>query len=265
MYTAVIFNPVPGPPMGKNTRLSFRYWLKGTDTLRVAIYSLTNGYHRHLVVTGLPQGQWQSATVDMTLARRPDGTGGPLSEHERIDDIQFYADPTAELLIDDIILYDAAAPGEKRPFPKHIHYRAGFDTGVKDKHWPGDFEIVPEKGAFWRAVRSVPHPQLDVPWVRVHMRGERAMGEATQLTFRYRLTGADAMRVTLRNSKTKVAFETDLKGLKKDEWAEATVDFTAVRGSGGKMLAKGDRVDELQFVLPRGAELYLDDILLTVP
>ena len=36
-YNAVIFNPVPGPPMGKNTRLSFRYWLKGTGTLRVQI------------------------------------------------------------------------------------------------------------------------------------------------------------------------------------------------------------------------------------
>ena len=93
MYTAVIFNPVPGPPMGKNTRLSFRYWLKGTDTLRVQIYSLTNGYHRYLSLTGLPQGRWQSATVDMTQCRRPDGSGGPLSEDERIDDIQFYVDP----------------------------------------------------------------------------------------------------------------------------------------------------------------------------
>jgi hypothetical protein len=26
MHTAVIFNPVPGLPMGKNPRLSFRYW-----------------------------------------------------------------------------------------------------------------------------------------------------------------------------------------------------------------------------------------------
>src|SRR5262249_31004931 len=57
MYTAVIFNPVPGPPMGKNPRLSFRYWLQGTDTLRVQIYSLSNGYHRYLTVPGLPQGK----------------------------------------------------------------------------------------------------------------------------------------------------------------------------------------------------------------
>src|SRR6185295_1053712 len=53
-FKAVIFNPVPGPPMGPNTRLKFRYWLKGTDTLRVQIYSLTNGYHRHLTLSGLP-------------------------------------------------------------------------------------------------------------------------------------------------------------------------------------------------------------------
>src|SRR5262249_20935741 len=39
LYTAVIFNPVPGPPMGKNPRISFRYWLKGTSELRVQLYT----------------------------------------------------------------------------------------------------------------------------------------------------------------------------------------------------------------------------------
>ncbi len=106
VYKAVVFNPVPGPPMGKRTRLSFRYRLEGTDTLRVQLYSLTNNYHRYLVLRGLPQGQWQAATVDMTEARRPDGSGGPLSEDERIDDIQFYIAHGAELTIDDIVLYE---------------------------------------------------------------------------------------------------------------------------------------------------------------
>ncbi|MCI0360213.1 MAG: nucleoside hydrolase, partial [Planctomycetaceae bacterium] len=31
LYSAVIFNPVPGPPMGELTRLAFRYKLEGTD------------------------------------------------------------------------------------------------------------------------------------------------------------------------------------------------------------------------------------------
>ena len=137
MYTAVIFNPVPGPPMGKNPRLSFRYYVKGTDALRVQIYSLSNNYHRCLTLTELPQGKWESGTVDMTLARRPDGTGGPLSEGERIDDIQFYTDPHAELIIDDIVLYDEAGAEEKRPFPKRFLFTGWFDTGKQGKEWPG--------------------------------------------------------------------------------------------------------------------------------
>jgi hypothetical protein len=119
-FKAVIFNPVPGPPLGANTRLSFRYRLQGTDTLRVQIYSLTKNYHRFLTLTNLPQSSWQSAVVDMTQARRPDGSGGPLAADERIDDIQFYIAPEADLFIDDIVLYDAARAGETEPFPNRI-------------------------------------------------------------------------------------------------------------------------------------------------
>src|SRR6185437_229370 len=112
MYAAVIFNPVPGPPMGKQPRLQFRYRLEGTVTLRIQIYSFTNGYHRYLSLKGLPQGHWETATVDMTQVRRPDGSGGPLAENERIDDVQFYVDPRAEVLIDGFVLYDAARDDE---------------------------------------------------------------------------------------------------------------------------------------------------------
>jgi len=37
LYRAVIFNPVPGPPTGRNPRLSFQYRLDRTDTLEVRI------------------------------------------------------------------------------------------------------------------------------------------------------------------------------------------------------------------------------------
>jgi purine nucleosidase len=268
MYTAVVLNPVPGPPMGKNPRLSFRYRLKGTDTLRVQIYSLTNGYHRYLSLTNLPQDRWESATVDMTAVRRPDGTGGPLSENERIDDVQFYVDPRAELLIDDIVLHDAAGPDEKRPFPKNIHFTGLFDTGKQGKEWPGAFEIVDKQGYFWKAARSVDNPELGAPWIRLHLRGERPLGGATQLFFRYKLSGAESMRVRLVNRTVKDAHIVELKQLKKGEWAEAVVDFTAdgKRGDGsdGKP-RRGDKVDEIQFLLPKGAELLIDDVLLYEP
>jgi hypothetical protein len=256
MYSAVIFNPVPGPPMGQNTRLSFRYWLKGTDTLRIQIYTLTNGYHRHLVVKGLVQGAWQHAAVDMTKARRPDGTGGALSEHERIDDIQFYADPDAEIVIDDIVLYDAAPKDEKRPFPKRIMFTGVFDTGKQGEQWPGQFEIVADAGNFWKAARSVENAKTGTPWLSVGLRGQRALGERTQLSFRYLVTGSDSVQVRLQNSRIGKSQAKDAVNLKAEEWAEATLDFDT---------QDLPSVDEIQFVLPKGAKLLIDDLLLYEP
>jgi hypothetical protein len=248
--------------MGKNTRLSFRYWLKGTDTLRVQLYSLSNGYHRYLSIDGLPQEKWQSGTVDMTAMRRPDGTGGPLSENERIDDIQFYVDPKAELLIDDMVLYDAAAEGEKRPFPKNLHFTGLFDSGKQGKEWPGTFEIAQKKGYFWNAAKSVANADSGTPWIRLHLRGQRPLGDSTQLFFRYQLTGADTLRVGLVNATTKETQIVELKGLTQDKWAEATIDFNNAKPAKPK---KGDRTEELHFLLPKGAELLIDDVLLYEP
>jgi hypothetical protein len=166
-YTAVIFNPVPGPPMGLNTRLAFRYRLMGTDTLRVQLFSLSNNYHRRLLLPGLPQGEWRDACVDMTQMRRPDGTGGPLSDGERIDDIQFYVDPKAQLWIDDIVLYDHAET-MRGAFPRRVIFAGGFDTGAQGKEWPGEFDIVAhEKPRTWKHARS----RNGV--LRVDLRGER--------------------------------------------------------------------------------------------
>jgi inosine-uridine nucleoside N-ribohydrolase len=256
MYSAVIFNPVPGPPMGKNTRLSFRYWLKGTDTIRAQIYSLTNGYHRHLVVKDLPQDKWQHAVVDLTEARRPDGTGGPLSENERIDDIQFYIDSNAEIIIDDIVLYDAALKDEKQPFPTRIIFTGIFDTGKQGQHWPGDFEIIADAGNFWKAARSVQNEKTDKPWLRIGLRGQRRLVENTQLSFRYRLTGSDAFEVRLVNSKAAQTLSSSAKRLKANEWGKTTLEFNT---------REFPLIDEVHFLLPKGAELLIDDLLLYQP
>ncbi len=262
MYSAVIFNPVPGPPMGKNPRLSFRYFLKGTDVLKVQIYSLSKGYHRFLTLTGLPQGSWQDATVDMTDARRPDGSGGPLAEGERIDDIQFYADPRAELLIDDIVLYDEANADEKRPFPKRFLFTGGFDSGKQGKEWPGSFEIIPKQGYFWHGAKSVEIPSLKASWIELNLRGEREIGAKTQLLVRYRLTGADAMRVALVHGKSKKISVAWAKGLTSDRWSELVLDYPGAGSSPNAV--KLDRVDAIQF-LPGNAELIIDDLLLYEP
>ncbi|MBY0228557.1 MAG: nucleoside hydrolase [Gemmataceae bacterium] len=240
MWKAVIFNPVPGPPMGHETRLAFRCWLKGTDRLRVQIYSLTNGYHRHLVLEGLPQGRWIDAAVDMTQARRPDGTGGPLGKDERIDDIQFYADADAELVVSDIVLHEAAAPGETRPFPKRIVFAGGFDTGTKEKHWPGEFDLV-GGGAFWRAARSKDGK------LTVGLRGKRALPARLGVSFRYRLTGAESFAVEVGGARAAVKAG-------RGEWPRAVVE-----------MGPNEAAEEARFVLPEGAELLIDDLMIFEP
>jgi hypothetical protein len=256
MHAAVIFNPVPGPPMGKNTRLSFRYWLDGTDTLRVQLYSLSNGYHRQLVVERLQQKQWQLATVDMTQARRPDGTGGPLSEGERIDDIQFYADPDAQIIIDDIVLYEAARDGETRPFPARIIFTGWFDTGAQGREWPGEFMLVADAGNFWRAAQSVENRKTGRPWLRIGLRGLRALGEKSAISLRYRLKGAQSLEIRLVNSATGARQIAEVESPKQDVWADAKVELET------KKLAS---VDEIHLLVPKGGELLVDDLLLFEP
>jgi inosine-uridine nucleoside N-ribohydrolase len=254
MHTAVIFNPVPGPPMGKNTRLNFRCFLDGTDTLRVQIYSLTNHYHRHLILKGLPEKKWQMLTVDMTQARRPDGTGGPLSEGERIDDIQFYVSPKAGLLIDDIFLYDAAVEGEKRPFPKKVHYTGWFDSGKQGREWPGTFEIVPNKGAFWHAAKTV--ADKDGVSIKLGLRGQRRLGAKTHLRFRYLLSGGERVTVWLVGDRGKVKVVRQRKDMVQGRWGEATFDLSGQ----GPVFA-----EELHLYAEKGAELLVDDVLLYEP
>jgi len=261
-FKAVIFNPVPGPPMGANTRLSFRYWLQGIDTLRVQIYTLSKGYHRWLTLTNLPQGSWQSATVDMTQARRPDGSGGALAEDERIDDIQFYIAPDAELLIDDIVLYDAAPAGEgerpREPFPNRILFTGWFDTGKQGAEWPGDFEIAPHQPPLtWKAAKYVANPKTNEAWIRVNLRGQRPLSAVNRLHFRYRVAGTGDIRLTLADSRTGREWRNVVSSAARGRWAEATVDFDASE--------RNAFADELRFAVANGTELFVDDLLLFEP
>lgn len=258
----VIFNPVPGPPMGRRTRLSFRYFLEGTDEIKVQIFSLSRGYHRYLILTDLSQGEWRTATVDMTHARRPDGGGGPLAEDERIDDIQFYIAPDAELIIDDILLYEAAPDKESRPFPRRVIFTGWFDTGKQGKEWPGDFEIVAhEKPLTWDAAKSVTNEQTGKPWIRVHLRGHRRLSRQTNVRFRYKLTRGEKIQVVLADSKTRREFAISLPAPKPNEWLEATVRFELPSEKRGASID----ADELRFHVGRGAELFVDDILIYEP
>ncbi|MEQ8785441.1 MAG: nucleoside hydrolase [Pirellulaceae bacterium] len=261
IHRAVIFNPVPGPPMGPRTRLSFRYKIDGADSLRVQIFSLSNGYHRFLTVTDLKQDAWREAVVDMTDARRPDGSGGPLSEDERIDDIQFYTDAEAELLIDDIVLFDEAAKPVEKPFPENIVFTGGFDTGRQGQEWPGRFEIVAhEAPRTWKAAQSVVDEETGESVLNVSLRGRRPLAEVVRLRFRYYLTGGDQISLVLQNGETESSLRGEVQEVVQGRWTETTVEFPTAKGR-----QQNRSVEEVRFVIPKGASLRIDDLLLYQP
>ena len=105
------------------------------------------------------------------------------------------------MIIDDIVLYDAAPVGETQPFPRRVLFTAWFDRGKQGVEWPGDFEIVNNDAPLtWKAAKSVGNPQTGQPWIRVHLRGARPLSDLNRLRFRYRLTGSDSLTVVLAES-----------------------------------------------------------------
>ncbi len=260
----VIFNPVPGPPMGERTRLSFRYRIDGSDTIKVQIYSLSRGYHRYLKISDLPQREWRSATVDMTVARRPDGSGGPLAKDERIDDIQFYVDTGTRLSIDDIVLFEAAPETERRPFPRRVIFTGWFDTGKQGKEWPGDLDIVlHEKPKTWDFARSVPQADGGAPWLRIGLRGRRVLSARTSVDFRYRVSKPGSLRIVLADSKTKREYTTHLHARESGEWAHGNVDFLDLTARGESNETRF--ADEIRFYVTNGEQLDIDDLLIYEP
>ena len=218
-----------------------------------------------LMIQDLPEGEWREATVDMTLARRPDGTGGPLAADERIDDIQLYVPAEAELRIDDIVLFEAAPEGETEPFPRRVIFTGWFDTGKQGEEWPGSFEIVKEEPpGRWKAARSVPKPGSDRSWIRIGLRGERPLGSTTRVRFRYllrgqspQLTTSGSLEIGLGHTRSGTERSRTLSSAAVGRWAEARVDFDLGPAPG--------KADELCIEAPPGAELTVDDVLLYEP
>jgi hypothetical protein len=76
--------------------------------------------------------------------------------------------------------------------------------------------------------------------------------------FRYRLSGAESVDVRLVNKDKAKLSSMNLRDLKQDQWAVAQASFAETAPLQGK-------ADEIQFMLPAGAEMLLDDLLLFEP
>ncbi len=102
----------PPRPVGAHTKLRFRYHLQGAAAMTVQIFDLTAGDNRHIRLRDLRQKEWTTIYLDFTRdSKRNDGSIGPFTAGNRVDDLFFFLDgeegARADLLIDEVVLFDA--------------------------------------------------------------------------------------------------------------------------------------------------------------
>jgi hypothetical protein len=273
-------NPVPGPRMGKVNQLYLRYYLEGGSEATFQYFSLTREDNNHIRVTGLTEGKWSELTLNFTRdARRNDGSDQPFADGERMDDFKVFVGKPGDgkkykLFLDDIIFFsdDPKFPPEKEPFPNRVIFLASFDTGPKEKYWPGEFDIVEKDlpaDSYWRVARAVPRKEGKGKWIRLQIAPPRPVGEHTKLRFRYHITGASNMTVQVFDTTDQDNRHIHMKGLKQGQWTTAYLDFTkdGKRNDGKDTpFAAGHKVDDLFFfVEPDGKEevkLLIDEVVL---
>jgi hypothetical protein len=273
-------NPVPGPRMGKVNQLYLRYFLRGTDEATFQYFSLTREDNNHIHVRGLAQNRWSELTLNFTRdARRNDGSDEPFKEGERMDDLKVFVGKPGdgknyELFLDDVILFadDPRLPPEEEPFPNRVVFLAAFDTGPKEKYWPGDFDIL-DKGlppdSYWRVASAVPRKDGKGKWIRLGIEPPRPVGAHTKLRFRCHLRGASAMTVQVFDATDQDNRHVRLTGLQQGVWKTVHVDFTrdGRRNDGtDTAFAAGHKADDLFFFVEPGAgedvRLLIDEVVL---
>ncbi|MBI4606468.1 MAG: hypothetical protein HY721_31265, partial [Planctomycetes bacterium] len=227
-------NPVPGPRMGKHNKLYLRYKLAGAAEAQFQHFNLTREDNHHIAVSGLREGAWNDVTLDFTRdSRRNDGSPGAMAEGDRMDDLKVFLGLRGdgkryELLIDDVLFFveDPSLPPDPEPFPRRVIGLWGFDTGEREKYWPGDLEIAekPPEGASWRAARAGRRKDGAGTWLRLAIAPPRPVGERTRLRFRYHLAGAKALTVQIFDLTVMDNRHVRLTGLEEGAWRDAKVD-----------------------------------------
>jgi hypothetical protein len=167
---------------------------------------------------------------------------------------------------------DPDLPFEEEPFPNRVILLAAFDTGPKEKYWPGEFEIAEKDlpaDSYWRAARAVPRKDGRGKWIRLQIDPPRPVGAQTRLRFRCHLSGASSMTVQIFDATDQDNRHVQLNALKQDAWTTHYLDFTrdGRRNDGSETrFEAGHVVDDLFFfVEPEGdqkVELLIDEVVL---
>lgn len=102
----------PPQAVGEAAMLRFRYHLRNVSRFQVMVFDLTDRDNRHIVLRDAVQGEWATAVLDFTRdGIKNNGEQTRFEPGSLVDDIFFLAWPgpegEAELLIDDMVFYDA--------------------------------------------------------------------------------------------------------------------------------------------------------------
>lgn len=102
----------PPRPVGEHTKVRFRYFLSGANSITAQIFDATDADNRHVQMNGLKEGAWQWAILDFTTdGRRNDGSETLFAAGHKVDDLFFFvkadAGQEAQLYVDEVTLFDA--------------------------------------------------------------------------------------------------------------------------------------------------------------
>ena len=108
----VLLEMKPARSVGPNTKLRFRYWVKGSDGIRVALRDATGAKERIVKLTGCKQAEWVTRYVTFSEDEKFVG-GGKFAVGNKVDMVTFTVPAAAELYVDEVVLFDAGKPKSK--------------------------------------------------------------------------------------------------------------------------------------------------------
>lgn len=81
--------------------------------MTVQVFDTTDRDNRRIDLPDPERGAWTTRYLDFTRdARRNDGSDTPFSAGHGVDDLFFFVEGDADLLVDEVVLYDAGESAE---------------------------------------------------------------------------------------------------------------------------------------------------------
>jgi hypothetical protein len=99
----------PPRPLGSQTKLRFRYWLRGADSMKLILHNATANADHAVQLKELKQGQWVTQYVDFSKQ----AAGRKPKLRDLADQLRFVVPGSGQnvrLYVDEVVLFEPAPP-----------------------------------------------------------------------------------------------------------------------------------------------------------